>query len=154
MLEQPSNFIPPGRLKEFKGDLSVPESAGNRFIIIPVSDNKKFTDGGKVFARWNSAEREYKIWYNNSYGKMPEWLGQIKTVQVQSDTVVASLLCKHEDEFDYEALEKCINELGKEAANNSGSIHVQKFGDWDKVQTLLEEKLLKRGLNVNVYIED
>ncbi len=151
MLEQPSNFIPPGRIKELKGDVSVPESAGNRFILVPVSDEKKDTDGGTVYSRWTAADREYKIWYNNSYGKMTEWLGQIKTAQVQSDTVVAALLCQHGDKIDYEALEKCIDAVGVEAANSSGTIHMEKFGDWEKVEPLIDALLLKRGLNVNVY---
>lgn len=154
MLEQPSNFIPKGRLKEFSGDLSIPESAGNRFVLVLVSDEKKDTDGGSVYSRWGAAEREYKIWYNNSFGKMNEWLGQIKTVQVQSDTTVANLLCKHGTKIDYEALEKCLDAVGKEAANASGTIHMNKIGtgkNWKKVQGMIEELLLKRGLNVNVY---
>lgn len=151
MLDQPSNFVPPGRLKELRGDLSIPESAGNRFILIPVSDDKKETDGGKVFSRWSIADREYKVWFNNSYGKMTDWLGQIKTAQVQSDTVVACLLCKKGDEIDYDALEKAIDVAGKEAANNSGSIHMEKIGDWERVEKIITAKLLKRGLNVNVY---
>lgn len=152
MLNQPSNFVPKGRLKEFKGKLSVPESAGNRFIIVPVSDDRSCTDGGDVFSRWPNAEATYKIWFNQSFGQMEKWLGQIKTAQVQSDTVVASLLCKHGEEIDYEALEKAIDALGKEASNNNGSIHTVKFGDWKKVEKLIDEKLLKRGLNVNVYV--
>ncbi|MHA1290943.1 MAG: hypothetical protein ACTSPB_26475, partial [Candidatus Thorarchaeota archaeon] len=80
-----------------------------------------------------------------------EWLGQIKTAQVQSDTVVAALLCKHGDKIDYDALEKCIDAVGVEAANSSGTIHMTKFGDWKKVKPLVEALLLKRGLNVNVY---
>lgn len=152
MLDQPSNFIPKGRLKEFKGKLSVPESAGNRFIIVPVSDNKDNTSGGDVYSRWPNAESAYKIWYNQSFGQMDKWLGQIKTSQVQSDTVVANLLCMNGEEINYEALEKCIDALGKEASNNGGSIHTIKFGDWEKVEKIIDEKLLKRGLSVNVYI--
>ncbi len=150
MLEQPSNFVPQGRLKELKGDLSIPESAGNRFILIPVADDNS-TKGGTVFARWTQAASTYNQWYRMSYGKMGEWLGQIKTAQVQSDTVVAALLCQKGADIDYVAFEKCIDSVGKEAANNSGSIHMEKIGDWDKVKKIVEEKLLKRGLNVNVY---
>lgn len=151
MLEQPSNFIPKGRVKEVKGDCSIPESAGNRFILVPVPDNNK-PNGGSVYKRWPIAEANYKHWFVNSYGKMNEWLGKINTIQVQSDTVVVNMLCISNEEYDYEALKKCIDAVGKEAANNSGNVHMSKFGDWEKVSPLIDELLLKRGLNVTVYV--
>ena len=153
MFQQPSNFVPPGRLKEIEGDISVPTAAGNRIILLPVSSDTASTDGGTVFKRWDAASNEYKRWYNVSYGKLDQFMGQIKTAQVQSDTMVAFLLCKNGKKIDYTALEKCLDAVGRESANYSSStIHVSKFGTWKKVESLLDAQLLKRGLNVNVYI--
>ena len=151
MLNKPSNFVPKGRVKDFSGTLSQPESAGLRFIVIPVSDEKKNTSGGSVFKRWPVCESAYNSWYRESYGNMPKWLGKIKTTQVQSDTVIVKALCMNADVIDYKALEKCIDALGTEAANNSGTVHMCKFGDWDKVSEMIDSLLLKRGLNVNIY---
>lgn len=151
MLEKPSEYIPQGRLKEFSGDASKPESAGLRFIAVLVSDNKANTDGGTIFKKWKASEDSYKMWYNNSFGKMNLWLGNVNSTQVQSDTVVVQLLCKHNEEIDYTALEKAIDLLGKEAAKESGSVHLNKMENWDVVSKIIEAKLLKRGLNVNVY---
>src|SRR5690606_34216882 len=133
----PSDYIPKGRLKEFSGDVSVPESAGLRYIGVIVSDDKSKTDGGAVYKKWKAAEDLYKKWYSQSYGKMNMWLGKIDYVHVQSDTVIVNLLCKHGDDLDYNALEKAIDAMGKEAAYNNGTVHLPKFGDWEKVLEII-----------------
>lgn len=152
-MNKPSEFGIKGRLKEFSGDPAYPEAGGNRYIVIPVSDKKENTPTNKTFKRWATADVGYKSWFNQSFNNMQRFVGQIKCVQVQSDTVVANALCRVGDDIDYTAVEKCFAALGVEVKNNSGNVHIAKFGDWDKVEPIIKEQLLNRGINVNVYCE-
>lgn len=148
---QPSDFKPKGRIKEIKGNIAAPESAGNRFIFVMVDSNGE-TKEDAALKRWPAALAEYSRWYRNSYGNMEKHLGTVKTVQVQSDTCIVLLLCMKDSEIDSEALKKAIDKAGYETAYNSGFVHMPKFGDWEEVSKLVDAFLLKRGLNVNVYV--
>lgn len=148
----PSNHMPKGRFKYAKDGQSViiPESAGLRYIAVICGDNGKFSH--IVNNRWPSVEKEYKIWYRSSFGKMSDWKGQIKTVQVQSDTMVILLLSVINDQLDLSALNICLDNLGKEAKYNGASIHITKCSEnWKEIENLIDQQLLKRSLNVTVY---
>jgi len=155
MQQQPSDFIPAGRMKVAEGDASIPESGGMRYIIQLCGDQGESIQD-RVTTRWPAVDATYRTWYRASFGKMDDWLGQIKTAQVQSDTVVVHLLARTGDKakLDEEALRKGFDATGKEVAYNSGSVHLNKSGtakEWKTVEKLVKEQLLRRGINVTVY---
>jgi hypothetical protein len=166
MQTKPSNFMPQGRLKFIKGSAVVPEAAGFRYILQIVNDHGHYVGkfAAQVSKRWPTVDTNYRQWYRNSMGRLR--LGSIQVIQVQSDTVVINMVAAHGVEPDenetppirYDALDKCLDEAGKEVAYNSGSVHIPRFGaldesgaQWEKVQAHITEQLLKRGINVTVY---
>lgn len=160
-MDKPSDFVPRGRMKVIEsGDATVPESAGLRYILQFCDNQGQGEDdfSRKLASRWPGVETSYRNWYRNSFGKWEG--GEIKTVQVQSDTVVvhmvAMLLRKggKKPKLDKDALRKCLDAVGKEASYNNGTVHLSKTGtskDWKVIEDLLTEQLLRRGLNVTVY---
>jgi hypothetical protein len=155
MQQQPSDFIPQGRLKITEGDASIPESGGMRYIIQICGDNGK-GEQNRLSARWPAVDSSYRIWYRSSFNKMSDWIGQIKTAQVQSDTVIVHMLARTGDKqkLDEEGLRKALDATGKEVTYNSGSVHMNKAGtarEWKTVEKLIKEQLLRRGINVTIY---
>lgn len=162
-MDKPSDFIPRGRLKTIApGDATVPESAGLRYILQLCSDNGENDDdfSRKLALRWPSVTDSYKTWYRNSFGKWEG--GEIKTIQVQSDTVVVHMIAykrsrsgAKKPKLDKEALRKCLDAVGKEASDNNGTVHLPKTDSrsWKGIEDLLTEQLLRRGLNVTVYAD-
>ena len=159
-MDKPSDFVPQGRFKTIKGEATVPESAGLRYVL-QICDNQGVSNDDasrQLYARWPGVETSYRTWYRNSFGKWEG--GETKTLQVQSDTIVVHMVAvlpgrpgAKKPKLNKEALRKCLDAVGKEASYNSGSIHLNKTAakEWKVIEELLTEQLLRRGLNVTVY---
>jgi O-acetyl-ADP-ribose deacetylase (regulator of RNase III) len=161
---QPSNFITPGLLRYVEGDATVPISAGHRLIIHVCNDIGKWGSGFvlALSKRWAKTKEEYKMWYisQNNFK-----LGEVQEVSVQSDTIVVNMIAQHgigKDEdgnppIRYDALEKCLDQVGELACDYRSRIHGPRFGadracgDWEKIEKLIKERLIKRGINVTIY---
>jgi hypothetical protein len=151
-MDKPSDFLPKGLLKYAKGTPDVPTTGGFRYIIQPVNEQGT-TDLTKPLKRWPSAQSDYRLWYRNSFGTIKP--GSIKTIQVQSDTVVvnAAIFDKN-DKLDMKALELALDAAGKEISYNKGNAHIAKFcanEEWTQVEQLITNQLLKRTINVTIY---
>ncbi|HVI39649.1 MAG TPA: hypothetical protein VM577_03230 [Anaerovoracaceae bacterium] len=169
---KPSNFITPGRLKYKAGDATIPESAGHR-IIMHICNDIGGWGRGFVLAlskRWKKPEEEYRRWFR---GQINFKLGAIQEVEVQSDTTVINMIAQRDVVADengvqplrLEALETCLDKVGELAVKNGSSIHAPRIGaglaagiadgydkdTWAQVETLIIEKLIKRGINVTIY---
>ena len=166
MLPRPSNFSPQGRLKVTVGSAIIPESAGLRYILQIVNDHGQHvgTFSKQISKRWPAVETNYRQAYRLSNGQLK--LGSVQFVQVQSDIIVVNMVAAHGSEEDednvppirYDALERCLDQVGQEIAYNRGSVHIPRFGvidisgsEWERVEPLLVNQLLKRGINVTVY---
>lgn len=150
---KPSNFNPPGRIKYVKGDVNIPESAGLRYILVLCNDKGTMEKhASSTVSRWPATESSYRSWYRSSFGKMKEWKGQIKTSQVQSDTIIVHMLAVLDEKLDKKAFSACLDAAGREVAYNNGNIHIAKISeDWEELEKIITEQLLKRGMNVTVY---
>jgi O-acetyl-ADP-ribose deacetylase (regulator of RNase III) len=164
-MQQPSNWIPQGLLRFATGDASKPIAGGFMYIVQVCNDEGKYGAGfsGALAKRWPAVESNYRQWWRNKFGKLE--LGDIQVIQVQSDTCVINMIGQHgvgEDEkgaapIRYDALEQALSKAGIEVSNNKGSIHMPRIGcglaggEWEKVEPLITEQLLKRGINVTVY---
>lgn len=155
-MRYPSNFMPKGRLKKTTGNPATPITGGFRCILQLVGDNGEY--GKNMVRAWPQAEESYRSWYRNSYGKMDKKLGEIKTVQVQSDTSIIHVLCRtgEDGKLNYEALQKGLKEAGIYTSDQKGNIHMWSVADGDekKVDNIILEELLKRGINVTVYSKE
>lgn len=169
---KPSNFIIPGRLKYVTGDATIPESAGHR-LIIHVCNSVGAWGAGFVLAlskRWKKTEEEYRRWFRSQTNFN---LGEIQAVNVQSDTTVVNMLAQHGIGIDeagqiplrYDALETCLDKVGELAVTSGSSIHAPRFGAglsagktsgydpevWAKIENMIVDKLIRRGINVTIY---
>lgn len=163
-MTKPSDHNPKGLLKYVKGDATLPNGSSNRYILQIVNDEGKYGAGfsGALSRRWPKVEQEYRKWWRERYGKLS--LGDIQVIQILSDLVVINMVAqkgivgdKNPKPIDYSALQKCLSKAGDEASKYSSSIHMPRIGtglaqgDWGLIEPLIEQELLKRGLNVTVY---
>ena len=161
---KPSDHNPKGLLKFVTGDATLPLGSNNRYILQIVNDEGKYGAGfsGALARRWPKVEIEYRKWWRERYGKL--LLGDIQVIQILSDLVVINMVAqkgivgpKNPKPIDYNALQKCLDKAGDEASQHNSSIHMPRIGtglaqgDWGVIEPLIEQELLKRGLNVTVY---
>lgn len=160
---QPSEYIIPGTLKYVVGDATVPSVGGQRIIVQVNNDEGRYGAGlsGAISKRWPKVEQEYRRWHRSQHKFV---LGEIQTIRVQSDTVVVNMIAqrgikktKKDCPLQYDALEKCLNQVGALAADEGASVHSGRFGaglaggDWDKVESLIVKYIIKRGISVTIY---
>lgn len=164
MTTQPSDHNPKGLLRFVKGDATLPQGSNLRYILQIVNDEGKYGKGfaGALSARWPKAETEYRKWWRERYGKLQ--LGEIQIVQILSDLVVINMVAQkgivgpdNPKPINYEALQACLAKAGQEIQQYNASVHMPRIGcglaqgKWEDVEPLIEQELLKRGLNVTVY---
>lgn len=146
------SYVPAGRLKTLKGDAAVPESAGLRFILQPVSDNGQYDDSAGILKRWPVAKSEYRKEYNAAFGKL--MLGTIHQISVQSDTTIINMVVQHNDEpINLDAFKSCLEKIYKEADYQKANIHMNKFPieNWSDFEKAIGDRLVNFGLNVTIY---
>lgn len=158
----------PGRIKYIKGDATMPESGGLRFVLQVNNDEGKYGAGfsGAVSRRWPQVEKEYRNFYRMSANpttlRMP--LGKIQTVPVQSDITVINMIAqrgiannKESSPIRYDALEDCIKQVGELAQRDGASIHAPRIGcglaggTWEEIEPMIIKHFVARGANVIIY---
>ena len=158
------NFGPKGILRYREGDALVPIAAGFRMIIHVCNDIGAFGAGVAlaIAKKWPKAQLEYRNWWRSQNNFK---LGEIKEVAVQSDTSVVHMIAQHDIKPDdkgnppirYDALASCLEKVAKLAKTNNASIAGPKFGaglaggDWAKIEEIIKEKLIDKGINVTIY---
>jgi Macro domain len=162
--KQPSDHNPKGLLKFVIGDATIPLGSSNRYILQIVNDEGKYGAGfsGALARRWPKVESEYRKWWRECYGNLS--LGDIQIIQILSDLVVINMVAqkgivgpKNPKPIDYSALQKCLEKAGEEISKFNAGIHMPRIGcglsqgSWCEIEPLIEQELLKRGINVTVY---
>lgn len=161
---KPSKYIIPGRLKYVKGDATVPDAGGMRYIVHVCNDVGGFGAGfvNSLKKRWPKVEQEYRAWYRAQTNFK---LGEIQIIPVQSDTSVINMIAQHDIKPDengnppirYDALTKCLDKVGLHIAKEGGSVHGPRFGaglaggTWEEVEKIIQNLLILRGINVTIY---
>ena len=163
-MNNPSNHNPKGIIRFVKGDATLPQGSNNRYILQIVNNEGKYGAGfsGALSKRWPKAESEYRQWWREQYGKLK--LGDIQVVQVLSDLVVINMVAQvgivsaeNPKPIKYEALQACLAKAGIEISKFNASVHIPRIGcglsqgSWSEVEPIIEQELLKRGINVTVY---
>ena len=163
-MTKPSDHNPKGLLKYVVGDATNPLGSSNRYILQIVNDEGKYGAGfsGALSKRWPKVETEYRKWWRERFGKLVR--GDIQTIQILSDLVVINMVAQkgivgpnNPKPIDYKALQTCLSKAGDVVSQYNASIHMPKIGaglsqgDWTEIEPLIEQELLKRGINVTVY---
>ena len=147
-----------GRIKYVKGSASRPQAGDNRTIAIFCTDTGGFEEvdrNDELSRTWEKAKTLYRGWWRGQKGFKT---GGIQTTQIMSDTELAHLVsCVRVDGetfFEKEATEQALDALGKHCAMNKTNVHINKCGsekEWETIESLVAETLLKRGVHVFIY---
>lgn len=161
---KPSDHIQKGLLRFVKGDATLPNGSNLKYILQIVNDEGKYGAGfsGALSKRWPKVESEYRKWWREKYGQLK--LGDVQEVQVLSDLVVVNMVAQHgivgKDNpipIKYDALDNCLDKVGSLIYGFNASIHIPRLGCglanglWENVEPLIQNQLIKRGINVTVY---
>lgn len=142
------------------GDATRPKTMGNRIIVHICNNSNKWGAGFvlSVSSRWKAPELAYRSLSAHT-------LGVVQFVEVASDIIVANMIAQHgigrgpdgSIPLRYDALAKCLIEVGKRALEYKASVHMPRIGcglaggTWDKVKPLIEMGLCAFEVPVFVY---
>ncbi len=113
--------------------------------------------------RWPEAEQAYRAWHEGKEG-VPFALGQVQLVQVSPDTWIANLIGQRDirphggiPPIRYEAVRAGLKVVAQQAKALGASVHMPRIGcglaggQWEEMETILEQELLAHGISVTVY---
>lgn len=148
-----------------RGDATVPSVKGVKIVAHVCND---IGGWGKGFVlalsrRWPEPEAAYRAWYrdraSNGFA-----LGAVQLVQVERYVRVANMIGQRGTRTGskgvpvrYEAIDTALTRLAGHAADLGASVHMPRIGcglaggKWSRVEPLITERLVKRGIPVTVY---
>ncbi|MER5943360.1 macro domain-containing protein [Streptomyces sp. NPDC001928] len=148
-----------------RGDATVPSVKGVKVIAHVCNDIGGWGKGFvlAVSRRWPEPEKSYRTWHreraSNDFG-----LGAVQFVQVERHLWVANMVGQRGIRTGskgvpvrYEAIDAALERLGDKAADLGASVHMPRIGcglaggKWSRVEPLITERLVKRGIAVTVY---
>ncbi|WP_445527805.1 macro domain-containing protein [Streptomyces cyslabdanicus] len=148
-----------------RGDATRPSGEGAK-VIAHVANDLGGWGKGFVLAlsrRWPEPEAAYRAWHRdraaNDFG-----LGAVQLVPVDRDLWVANMIGQHGIRrggrgvpVRYEAIGTALGRLAGRVVELGASVHMPRIGcglaggRWDRVEPLIEERLVRRGIAVTVY---
>ncbi|MEV5250158.1 macro domain-containing protein [Streptomyces werraensis] len=155
-------------IRYVRGDATVPSVKGVKVIAHVCND---IGGWGKGFVlalsrRWSEPEAAYRAWHRdraaNDFG-----LGAVQLVQVERYVWVANMIGQRGVRTGskgvpvrYEAIDTALDRLAGHARELGASVHMPRIGcglaggTWSRVEPLVEERLVRRGIPVTVYDHD
>ncbi|MCX4987258.1 MULTISPECIES: macro domain-containing protein [unclassified Streptomyces] len=148
-----------------RGDATVPSAKGVKLIAHVCND---IGGWGKGFVlalsrRWPEPEAAYRAWHRGRAGN-DFGLGAAQFVQVEPYVWVANLVGQRGIRTGskgvpvrYEAIDASLGLLADKAVELGASVHMPRIGcglaggRWSRVEPLVTERLVRRGLAVTVY---
>ncbi|MBK3569423.1 macro domain-containing protein [Streptomyces sp. MBT62] len=154
-----------GEINYVRGDATVPSVKGVKVIAHVCNDIGGWGKGFvlAVSRRWPEPEKEYRAWHRaraaNDFG-----LGAVQFVQVERYVWVANMIGQRGTRTGskgvpvrYEAIDTALGLLADRAAELGASVHMPRIGcglaggKWSRVEPLVTERLVRRGIAVTVY---
>jgi O-acetyl-ADP-ribose deacetylase (regulator of RNase III) len=146
-----------------RGDATVPLGKGVKVIAHVCNDIGGWGKASYSLAPLAGAGEGYRAWYRdrayNDFG-----LGAAQFVQVERYVWVANLVGQRGIRTGskgvpvrYEAIDTALGRLAGKAAELGASVHMPRIGcglaggTWSRVEPLIAERLVKRGVAVTVY---
>ncbi|UXY31182.1 macro domain-containing protein [Streptomyces sp. HUAS TT20] len=148
-----------------RGDATVPSVKGVKVIAHVCND---IGGWGKGFVlalsrRWPEPEAEYRAWHrhraSNDFG-----LGAIQLVRAERYVWVANMIGQRGTRTGskgvpvrYEAIDTALARLADEVIELGASVHMPRIGcglaggKWSRIEPLIMERLVRRGIAVTVY---
>lgn len=148
-----------------RGDATVPSVKGVKVIAHVCNDIGGWGKGFvlAISRRWPEPEKCYRAWHreraSNDFG-----LGAVRFVQVEPYVWVANMVGQRGIRTGskgvpvrYEAIDAALERLGEKAAELGASVHMPRIGcglaggKWSRIEPLITERLVRRGIAVTVY---
>ncbi|MEU8527797.1 MULTISPECIES: macro domain-containing protein [Streptomyces] len=149
-----------------RGDATAPQGKGVKIVAHVCNDLGGWGKGFVVAIsrRWPEPEAAYRRWHRerarNDFG-----LGAAQFVQVGPYLWVANLVGQRGIRTGrstgvpvrYEAIDTALGALAEKAAELGASVHMPRIGcglaggKWSRVEPMIEERLVARGIPVTVY---
>lgn len=161
----PSTVDGMGEINYVQGDATVPSVKGVKVIAHVCNDIGGWGKGFvlAVSRRWPEPEKEYRAWHRaraaNDFG-----LGAVQLVRVERYVWVANMVGQRGTRTGskgvpvrYEAIDTALGLLADRAAELGASVHMPRIGcglaggKWSRVEPLVTERLVRRGIAVTVY---
>ncbi|MCP3818321.1 macro domain-containing protein [Streptomyces sp. A3M-1-3] len=157
-----------GEINYIRGDATAPHGRGVRVIAHVCNDLGGWGKGFvlAISRRWPEPEAAYRRWHreraSNDFG-----LGAVQYVLVGPYTWVANMVGRRGIRAGskgvpvrYEAIDTALGALGEKAAELGASVHMPRIGcglaggTWSRIEPLIAERLVARGIPVTVYDHD
>jgi hypothetical protein len=149
-------------LTEVLGDALSPRGDGPHLVVHLVND--KTANWGGAFARalkkrWPVAQEAFTEWAT----KANLTLGRVHVIDVSEDTAVATMIAQKgygpavTQRIRYAALREALAEVAASAEARGARVHMprvgagQAGGEWPIIRELIDEMLVRRGVDVTVY---
>ncbi|GGW95874.1 macro domain-containing protein [Streptomyces lomondensis] len=148
-----------------RGDATVPSVKGVKVIAHVCNDIGGWGKGFvlAISRRWPEPEVAYRAWHRgraaNDFG-----LGAVQLVEVERYVWVANMIGQRGTRTGskgvpvrYEAIDQALGALAEKARDLGASVHMPRIGcglaggKWSRVEPLIEERLIRRGIPVTVY---
>ncbi|MGC9537220.1 macro domain-containing protein [Streptomyces sp. UG1] len=148
-----------------RGDATIPSVKGVKVIAHVCNDIGGWGKGFvlAISRRWPEPEKAYRAWHrdraSNDFG-----LGAAQFVQVEPYVWVANIIGQRGISTGskgvpvrYEAIAAGLERLADKAAELGASVHMPRIGcglaggKWSRIEPLIQEKLVRRGIAVTVY---
>ncbi|MFI6689744.1 macro domain-containing protein [Streptomyces sp. NPDC050485] len=151
-----------------RGDATAPHGKGVKLIAHVCNDLGGWGKGFVVAIsrRWPEPERAYRRWHRERAGN-DFGLGAVQFVQVDPYVWVANMVGQHGIRTGskgvpvrYEAIDKALTALADKALELEASVHMPRIGcglaggSWPRVEPLVMDRLIARGIAVTVYDYD
>lgn len=148
-----------------RGDATVPSVKGVKVIAHVCNDSGGWGKGFvlAVSRRWPEPEAAYRAWHRDR-ARNDFALGAVQMVRVEPYVWVANMIGQRGIRrgskgvpVRYEAIDTALARLANEATEIGASVHMPRIGcglaggTWSRVEPLITERLVKRGITVTVY---
>ncbi|MFT3682492.1 MAG: macro domain-containing protein [Ferruginibacter sp.] len=151
-------------IEYIKGDATSPGAEGNKIIVHVCNDIGGWGKGfvNAISAKWSEPEKQYREWHRSGNGFA---LGQVQFVKVKEDIWVANMIGQRDIKRSkegpapvrYEAIDEALDRVQIFASQIQASVHMPRIGcglaggSWDKMETIVKQRLTDREISVTVY---
>ncbi|MFC9944934.1 macro domain-containing protein [Streptomyces pratensis] len=148
-----------------QGDATAPQGKGVKLIVHVCNDLGGWGKGFvlAVSRRWPGPEAAYRRWHRERSGN-DFGLGAVQFVQAERYIWVANVVGQRGIRTGakgvpvrYEAIDAGLDKVAAKAAELGASVHMPRIGcglaggTWPRVEPLITERLVSRGIDVTVY---
>lgn len=152
------------KIQHIVGNAAQPQGNGNKIIAHVCNNSGTWEQFG--FARqlnhyWPRARIAYKAWFKELGYRLA--LGTTQLVERRGETIyIANMIARpgikwlpvQPQSINYDALARCLQTVANRANYFEASVHLPRLGDWQKIESLVEQTLVASRVPVFVYSQN